>query len=233
MRKIITLLMATGLLLNGCGHEGDNQQTTPQEKIKTSASSAPIAKEEVKEASTNQISKSGQEMKNATEKLAVAVEEKATPMIEKVKGTATNLVGTIQEKTEPVVEKTKETTIAVVETVKEKTTPMLVTTMETATKLTNKATETVQSIGSSETQQSIPLIVTLDNKQGKIILPHKKHSESFECASCHQEGQPGPLTLGKEAGHALCQSCHKEQKAGPTKCSGCHIKTVRTPPEGC
>lgn len=69
-----------------------------------------------------------------------------------------------------------------------------------------------------------PETVTLDNKQGTIVLPHKKHAEAFGCAACHGDKTPGPFTLGKEKGHALCQGCHKQKQAGPTSCPKCHQK---------
>ena len=69
-----------------------------------------------------------------------------------------------------------------------------------------------------------PETVTLDNKQGPITLPHKKHAEAHGCAACHGDQKPGPLDLGKEKGHALCQGCHKKMQAGPTICTKCHQK---------
>lgn len=69
-----------------------------------------------------------------------------------------------------------------------------------------------------------PETVTLDNKQGPITLPHKKHADAHGCAACHGDQKPGPMDLGKEKGHALCQGCHKKMQAGPTSCTKCHQK---------
>lgn len=69
-----------------------------------------------------------------------------------------------------------------------------------------------------------PETVTLDTKQGAITLPHKKHADAHGCAACHGDQKPGPLALGKEKGHALCQGCHKKMQAGPTSCTKCHQK---------
>jgi vacuolar-type H+-ATPase subunit H len=80
---------------------------------------------------------------------------------------------------------------------------------------------------------SVPEIITLENKKGKIILPHKKHSATIACKECHGDTDPGPMELGQEKGHALCQGCHKEKGAGPTTCNGCHEKKAIKAVEGC
>lgn len=74
--------------------------------------------------------------------------------------------------------------------------------------------------------------VTIDNKNGKVVLPHKKHADAYGCVVCHGAKKPGPQKLGKEAAHALCQGCHKEKKNGPTVCNQCHQKKAKAL-EGC
>ncbi|PKN23625.1 MAG: hypothetical protein CVU68_00460 [Deltaproteobacteria bacterium HGW-Deltaproteobacteria-3] len=74
--------------------------------------------------------------------------------------------------------------------------------------------------------------IVIDNKNGQVILPHKKHAEAYGCAVCHGDKTPGPFKLGKDAAHALCQGCHKEKKAGPTGCTQCHQKKAKAL-EGC
>ncbi|PKN48637.1 MAG: cytochrome C [Deltaproteobacteria bacterium HGW-Deltaproteobacteria-16] len=74
--------------------------------------------------------------------------------------------------------------------------------------------------------------IVIDNKNGQVILPHKKHAEAYGCVVCHGDKKPGPHKLGKDAAHALCQGCHKEKKAGPTGCTQCHQKKAKAL-EGC
>lgn len=66
--------------------------------------------------------------------------------------------------------------------------------------------------------------VVLKAKNGDVTFNHKKHSESMECKTCHGEGTPGKIELGKDKAHALCKKCHEDKKAGPTKCGECHKK---------
>lgn len=66
--------------------------------------------------------------------------------------------------------------------------------------------------------------VVLKAKNGNVTFDHKKHSASGDCKSCHGEGTPAKLTLGKDAAHKLCKGCHETKKAGPTKCGECHKK---------
>ena len=75
--------------------------------------------------------------------------------------------------------------------------------------------------------------VVIDNSNGKVVLSHKKHAEAQGCNACHGDRKPGPLKLGKEAAHALCQGCHKKNQAGPTtSCPQCHQKKAKAV-EGC
>ncbi|ABQ28267.1 cytochrome c3 family protein [Geotalea uraniireducens] len=66
--------------------------------------------------------------------------------------------------------------------------------------------------------------VVLKAKNGNVTFDHKKHSATGDCKSCHGEGTPAKLTLGKDAAHKLCKGCHETKKAGPTKCGECHKK---------
>lgn len=66
--------------------------------------------------------------------------------------------------------------------------------------------------------------VVLKAKNGNVTFNHKKHSATGDCKSCHGEGTPAKLTLGKDAAHKLCKGCHETKKAGPTKCGECHKK---------
>lgn len=66
--------------------------------------------------------------------------------------------------------------------------------------------------------------VVLKAKNGNVTFDHKKHSATGDCKTCHGEGTPAKLTLGKDAAHKLCKGCHETKKAGPTKCGECHKK---------
>lgn len=228
MKRFVMLSIITGLLFVGCGSEDKKTDTTPHKDIKVSQKTDPVSTHETEKSRSDQISEKTDEMKKAAEELATAIQEKTAPMVEKTKETATELAGAFQEKTASVVENTKETTAALVETVKEKSTPVIVKGIETATELTEKATETLHGKG-----PDVPIVVYLENKNGKITLPHKAHSDSLACVTCHGETEPGSFSLGKDAGHKLCKGCHEEKKIGPTKCTGCHEKTVLKTIEGC
>ncbi len=87
----------------------------------------------------------------------------------------------------------------------------------------------------AESGQSLATIaetIVINNDHGKVVLQHKKHAEAFGCSACHEDQQPGPLELGKDKAHALCQGCHKEKNAGPTSCLKCHQKKEQAV-EGC
>lgn len=120
-----------------------------------------------------------------------------------------------KETTEMVAKQVEKTT----EAVEEKVEQQVAAVEEHAAVMAEKLTTTVES-------------VTIDNKNGKVVLPHKKHAEAFGCAVCHGDKQPGPQKLGKETAHALCQGCHKEKKTGPTSCNQCHQKKAKAH-EGC
>lgn len=70
----------------------------------------------------------------------------------------------------------------------------------------------------------VPDIVTLEASFGNISFPHAVHADFLECTECHGSAEPGPMELGKDKGHELCQGCHKDQGAGPTGCRDCHKK---------
>ena len=70
----------------------------------------------------------------------------------------------------------------------------------------------------------VPDSVILAASQGQVNLPHLVHAKAFPCATCHGDGTPGKIGLGKDAAHNLCRDCHKAKGAGPTTCAGCHKK---------
>jgi predicted CXXCH cytochrome family protein len=72
-----------------------------------------------------------------------------------------------------------------------------------------------------------PATVVIDNKNGKVTLPHKAHADLVkgDCTKCHATKEGGKIEgFNKDKAHALCQGCHKEMAKGPTKCTECHKK---------
>lgn len=80
--------------------------------------------------------------------------------------------------------------------------------------------ETVAKLTPTTSPETIVFTATM----GNVTMPHLVHADAFSCATCHGDGVPGALDLGREAAHALCIGCHQEQKAGPTGCRDCHVK---------
>ena len=149
-----------------------------------------------------------------TPELTTAVEqtkEKVQEAGEAVKDTATAVEEKVEEKTaevekkvEPMVEKGKQAVADVKAAVEKKIAPA----------------------------EPVAETVVIENTNGKVVLPHKKNAEAQGCPACHGTQKPGPLKLGKEAAHALCQGCHKKNQAGPTNCTQCHQKKAQAI-EGC
>ncbi len=101
--------------------------------------------------------------------------------------------------------------------------------VDAAVKMEEKAASVVEKDGQAAT--TTVETVVIDNKNGKVVLMHKRHAEAYGCTVCHGDQEPGPFELGKEKAHALCKGCHKE-KNGPTSCNKCHQKK-RKAVEGC
>lgn len=76
----------------------------------------------------------------------------------------------------------------------------------------------------SAAMAAAPDTVTMKAKNGDVTFNHKAHAAAGDCKSCHGEGTPAKLTLGKAAAHKLCIDCHKAKSAGPAKCGECHKK---------
>lgn len=131
---------------------------------------------------------------------------------------AEKVAGTVEQKAAETIAVVKEKTAVVAEKVEQATAKV--------EKVAAKVMEPASTVNPPET-------VTLDNKMGAIILPHKKHAVAQGCPACHGDNKPGPFTLGKDAGHALCQGCHKQKQAGPTTCNQCHQKKAKKAVEGC
>lgn len=219
-KKFYVAAMIAGLMLVGCNQDKKQAEapapatmTAVEQTMDKVVEAAGEVKEEATEvaaAAKEKVQEAAGEVKETVVDATVAVKEEATEVAGAVKEKVQVAAGAVKE---TVVEKTA----AVTEKIEEKLEPAIPVTVvqEAADKLTTTV-ETVE----------------LDNKNGKVVLAHKKHAEAHGCAACHGEQTPGPFKLGKDAGHALCQGCHKAMKAGPTSCSKCHQKKVKAL-EGC
>ena len=71
-----------------------------------------------------------------------------------------------------------------------------------------------------------PATVVIDNKNGKVTLPHKAHADKLgDCTKCHATKEGGKIAgFNKDKAHGLCKKCHETEKKGPTKCNDCHKK---------
>lgn len=136
-----------------------------------------------------------------------------------------------KEKVEEATEAVKEKAKAVGEAVEEKAAVVAEKSKQTAADIKTAVEEKSDQITADKPTTTVETVV-IDNKNGKVVLPHKKHAEAHGCAACHGTRKPGPFKLGKDAAHALCQGCHKKSQAGPTGCTQCHQKKAKAT-EGC
>lgn len=159
------------------------------------------------------------EEKQAEEAAAPATMPAVEQAMDKTKEATEAVAKQVEKTSEAVEEKVEKQVAKVEEKVAAAAAPVTGETADQGKATSAKLTTTVE-------------FVTIDNKNGKVVLPHKKHAEAFGCAACHGDKKPGPQKLGKDAAHALCQGCHKEKKSGPTSCNQCHQKKAKAP-EGC
>ena len=151
------------------------------------------------------------------------INQVAGPMIEKAEKTTGEVVAQVVEKTEMVRKRSGEFATAL----KEESAPMMKKTGSALIVAGEKVQEVAEVMSAKEK-------IVIDNKKGKVTLPHRVHGKSFGCAACHGNKEPGAMELGKEKAHKLCKDCHKKKGKGPTKCSGCHEKKIiEETVEGC
>ncbi|MFC1513266.1 cytochrome c3 family protein [Thermodesulfobacteriota bacterium] len=150
------------------------------------------------------------------------IDKVAGPMLEKAGKTTGEVAAKVADKAEKARQRTEEFAAAL----KEESAPMI---KKTGSALI-VAGEKMQKAG---VVLSAPETVVIDNKNGKVTLPHRLHGKSFGCKACHGDKEPGGMELGKAKAHKLCKECHKGKGKGPTKCSGCHVKKKATAVEGC
>ena len=203
-KKISVVMMMAVLMLWGCSPDEKKAEAPAPETM----SATEQVKDKAVEATTEAV--------EATLAAVIVAEEKvAEATTETVEATKAVVEATkaVDEAVEEKIEKTVEQQAAVA--VQKKP-------AEPVEKMEKKAASVVAESGQPATTTVESVVI--DNKKGKVVLLHKKHAEAYGCAACHGDQKPGPLTLGKDKAHALCQGCHKEKKAGPTSCAKCHQK---------
>lgn len=159
------------------------------------------------------------------EKAVEPTEQSADKIADTVAETATEVAAGVEQKTAEVVDAT---TQAVEETATEATQAVEAVAEKgkeaaaaAATVVEEKAAAVAEAVAPAPVSEGTMVI---ENSYGKVTFSHKVHSEAFDCATCHGEGEPGALDMGKEKAHAACKGCHMEKAAGPIRCSDCHVK---------
>lgn len=213
MKKIIVCVLLGSLFFWGCNQsEKENEISKPAEFL------APVV--EKKEPAKDFADKFTATVREKSGKLSVQLEETLGEAAEK----ADDMVVIVQEKSEEVLEKAAE----MADTARERSKEFAAKANETGTSVSVEISKNVDNAKQSAQKVvavvTAPVEVVLENMKGTVTLPHKMHSDSFDCTVCHGEETPGPLKLGKKEAHKLCKTCHQEKEAGPTKCTGCHVK---------
>lgn len=232
---ILALLMST-LLLLGCSkpeREPGAVSGTPSTIEKTADQPSEIARR------AGEIS---QALVEKTVDKTIEVTGMTPEKVEKAKAAMTKTTDRAVIETEVLVAKTEAAAKKVSQQVAEKTAAVEKAAVEKSTAALDKAETALEKATGTSTPAApaaktapapkAPETVTLENKKGKITLPHKKHAATFACALCHGDATSGPFDLGQEKGHTLCKGCHQE-KGGPTACTGCHEKKAVKAVEGC
>ncbi len=197
-RSYLVAAVLVGFLCVGCGRD-DNKQAGQE------APSAPPVQEQVQVQPPEQMFT--QETMDKISQVA------GGPILEK----AEKDTGVVADKVAVKAEAARQQTGEFAAALKEESSPVM------------KKTGAALVVAGEKMQQaavalSAPETVVIDNKNGKVILPHGRHGKALGCAACHGDRTPGAMGLGKEKAHALCKGCHKEKEKGPTGCAGCHEK---------
>jgi len=198
--KMYYLLAAVlvGFVCVGCGQDDNGKSAVEKSEP------AVQVQEQVQESTQEQM---------FTQEAMDKINQVAGPMQEKVEKATGEVAVKVAVKTGEARQRTEEFAAAL----KEESVPVM------------KKTGSALIIAGEKVQQaaevlSAPETVVIDNKNGKVTLPHRQHGKSLGCQTCHADKAPGAMALGKDKAHALCKGCHKEQGKGPTACTGCHEK---------
>jgi len=192
------------LLTFGCGKQEQAEEKTAPE--------AAVA--ETPETATEHVAQVADQVAEKTSEVAAHVEKKTEEAVKTASDAVEQKAEKVTEAVESVAETGKEKAAETVTTVEEKA-------GEAATAVQEKAAEVVAAVTPEKTSGEGMVI---ESSYGNVTFNHTKHSETIDCATCHGEGEPGPLTMGKDQAHKVCKGCHMEKAAGPTKCSACHVK---------
>ncbi|MDD3813528.1 MAG: hypothetical protein PHZ02_02690 [Desulfocapsaceae bacterium] len=222
--KLSVIAMMAVLMLWGCTPDekkaeapvSETMPTTEQQAMDKAVGETEAAKEKLEE-TTQEAAEAVNAADAVVEKAITGEEEKVAEAAAAVSDAAKEVVEAVEKKIE--INAEQQTAVAVQE---EK--------VKVAEKMEQQAASAVEVSGQAVTTKVESIVI--ENKNGKVLLSHKKHAEAYGCAACHGDQKPGPFMLGKDKAHALCQGCHKEKKAGPTSCSKCHQKKAKAI-EGC
>jgi hypothetical protein len=233
--QLALVSIMTTLLLSGCSKPESTQEVTNKlTALEKSVGQASEIARRAGDASQAVVEKAVDKSIEATGQTPEIVEKAKAAVIATTDRTVMS-AEIMAAKTEAAAQK-------VSQQVAEKTAAATKTAVETSTAAVNKADTLVEKAteaskaavtpASTTPQPMAPETITLENKKGKITLPHRRHSTTFACGQCHGDTTPGPFALGQEKGHALCKGCH-QAKGGPTACNGCHEKKAIKTVEGC
>ena len=215
MIRLLTLVvMSLALALFGCGQ---SEEPKPKQQIEKAVSVKPAepaetAAGEAKEA-TEVVTEKAADVKDHAESAVKETVEETKAIAAAAADETQEVASQANETTKETIAEAQEATSEAVETVVEESKGADIAT----TAAVGGAVETAQ-------QAVSPKTVVLEASYGKVTFPHILHAEAYDCTTCHGEGPPGTLGLGKEKAHALCKGCHKEVGAGPTGCKDCHVK---------
>ena len=194
--SLLIVLLVASLSVVACSKKEEAQ--APEKAAETAAVAVTEKAAEVGAQADEKAAESAAQVEEKAAESAAQVEEKAAEVAAEVKEEAVEAAADTQNAAQAATEQAA----------------------EVAAEVKEKAAEATQAVAEAASGDSI----VIENTYGKVTFNHKVHAESFDCALCHGEGEPGALDMGKEKAHAACKGCHQEQGAGPVKCSECHVK---------
>jgi hypothetical protein len=195
---LLIVLLVASMSVVACGKKEEAQAPAPEKAAETAAVAV-----------TEKAAEVGAQADEKAAESAAQVEEKAAEVAAEVKEEAVEAAAEVKEEAVEAAAATEKAAQAATEEA-----------AQVAAKVEEKVADAAQAAAETASVDNI----VIENTYGKVTFNHKVHAESFDCALCHGEGEPGALDMGKEKAHAACKGCHQEQGAGPVKCSECHVK---------